>query len=151
MKFLSRINSVKLHAQTSAPQRLDTCFKAGDSGLSFNLLILNGIVSIHLGIHNGEPWHRWIWMWESTQEADLALAQLNPGFEEDLEAVLSAIRQFVRGLPASEPDSKPPDTLDLTPHLDRLGLEMFAWEISQDESARELAKYKNLAAKDRSE
>ncbi len=57
---------------------MDTFLEDPTTGLSFNAVSLDGVVSIHLGVLNGEPWYRWIWMWESTQEADLAHSKLPP-------------------------------------------------------------------------
>ena len=146
MAYLTRVHSVSLHALYQGSNISDTYLEDEASGLRFYVLSLDGVVSIHLGVYNGEPWYRWVWMWESTQEADFALNHLPPGFDEALEAVISSIQHFLHDNHASDNHDTRLCTFDLTPHLVGLGLEIAAIDLSKEQAAQELAQYRRLAA-----
>ena len=126
MTYLTEVRSVLLNVRYQGSQILDTYLEDPTSGLRFYALDLNGVVSIHLGVHNGEPWYRWIWMWESTQEADAAHSKLPPGFDEALDAVLDSIRSFLHSNQVADSSKTRLCTFDLTPCLASLGLDMAA-------------------------
>jgi hypothetical protein len=146
MAYLTRIRSVFLLAEIRGSRITDTHLEDPASGLEFDVLGLDGAVSIHLGVHLGEPWYRWIWMWESSQEADLAHSQLPPGFDESLEGVITSIRTFLQSSLNTDSDDARIVSLDLTPQLIRLGLEMAAIDMTKDQVMQELAQYRRLAA-----
>jgi len=146
MAYLTEVRSVLLQARYRGSQILDTYLEDPVSGLRFYALSLDGVVSIHLGVHNGEPWYCWIWMWESTQEADAALNTLPPGFDEALQAVIESIRSFLRSSQVAGDHDTRLCTFDLTPQLASLGLDMAAVEMTQEQSAQELAQYRRLTA-----
>lgn len=146
MAYSTEVRSVLLYARYQGSQILDTYLEDPASGLRFYALSLDGIVSIHLGVHDGEPWYRWIWMWESTQEADAALDTLPPGFDEALDAVIESIRSFLHSHQAAGDQDTRLCTFDLTPQLTGLGLKMAAVEMTKEQAARELAQYRRLTA-----
>ncbi len=126
---------------------MDTYLEDPASGLKFQAVSLDGVVSIHLGVFEGEPWYRWIWMWESTQEADLAHMKLPPDFDDSLNAVVASIQSFLH---ANQIADGPDDRLckfDLTPHIAGLGLKLSAVEMSKEEVAREFAQYQRLTGR----
>jgi hypothetical protein len=138
MAYLTEIRSVLLHARYQGSRILDIYLEDPGSGLRFYALSLNGVISVHLGVHNGEPWYCWIWMWESTQEADTALNQLPPGFDEALDTVTESIRSFLHDNQAAGDYSTRLCTFDLTPQLASLGLDMAAVEMTKEQAAQEL-------------
>jgi hypothetical protein len=146
MAYLTGVHSVLLHARYRGSQILDSYLEDPISGLRFYALNLNGIVSIHLGVCDGELWYRWIWMWESTQEADAALNKLPPGFDEAWDAVIDSIRSFLHNSQAAGDHNTRLCTFDLTPQLASLGLDMAAVEITKEQATHELARYQRLAA-----
>ena len=145
MAYLSKISSVLLCAQYQGSQIVDSYLEDPVSSLRFHAVSLDGVVSIHLGVLDGEPWYRWIWMWETTQEADSALNKLPPGFDDALEAVVVSIRIFLHATRAADGPDMRLCKFDLTPHLASLGLELAAVEMSKEEAAREFAQYQRLA------
>ncbi len=145
MAYLTKVYSVSLCAQYQGSQIVDTYLEDPASSLRFHAISLDGDVSIHLGVLDGEPWYRWVWMWESTQEADSALAKLPPDFDDALEAVIDSIRNFLRANQTADDLDTRLCKFELTPHLANLGLELAAVELSKEEAARELAQYRRLA------
>jgi hypothetical protein len=50
----------------------DAYFEDIQTQQRFRVLALDNVVAVDIGLYNSECWFRWVWMWESMEEADEA-------------------------------------------------------------------------------
>jgi hypothetical protein len=131
---LSRSNDGKIEAH----------FEDAALPSEFYVLLLEGPAPIQVGVHDGEPWYRWAWMWESTREADLALEKVPTDVESRLESAVASMREFVARCIAGPDDRHVTAKLDIAPLLGPIGWPMLADPCSKTDAARRLAIYRRL-------
>ena len=110
----------------------------------FYVLELIGPVAVQFGVHEGEPWYRWVWMWESTREADLALAEVSPDVEHCLDTAVAAIREHVAKADSASASPDRVERLDIGALLAPIGWPMFATPHTKIQAAASLATYQRL-------
>jgi len=112
---------VRLCATCSGGELVATYFEDPDSRQRFHALELDRAVCVRVGVHDGEPRHRGVWMWNQGREGDLALAHFSPTVGPCLEAALSAAQEFIECSSLRFPHSDRTGRMDLPPLLAPIG------------------------------
>ena len=128
--------SAQVCAEFDAHALLDAYFLDAETRRRFYVLSLDDVVSVNVGLYNGEAWYRWVWMWESTKEADEAWSRAPADLEQNIEQLVQKIDGFIRAVKRNaKPESK--SVLDITPELEHIGWEMTILEYTPAQVAGE--------------
>jgi hypothetical protein len=103
----------------------------------FNVLALDDVVAVNIGLYNGVAWRRWVWMWESTQEADEAWSKAPADIDKILEGLVQKINDFIGEMTKNVNPENLKGVLDITPELVNIGWEMTMLERTIDDVAQE--------------
>jgi hypothetical protein len=112
-------------------------FEDKDTQQRFNVLSVDDVVSVNIGLFNGEGWYRWVWIWESTQEADEAWNRAPADIEKVIEELTQKINNFIVDAARIPKPDKSRVVLDITPELMNIGWEMTILDYTADEVEKE--------------
>jgi len=144
MKVPAPITDPTLCLAYSGDRLVDSHMEDSATGAKFYILELSGPAPVQFGVHEGEPWFRWVWMWETTREADLALAKVPPEVESSLDSAVETIRQVVS---MANPGQASPDRVErvsIGDLLTHIGWPMTGLPDTKAKAAAGLAIYKRL-------
>ena len=163
MSPLSRISKRKNgqieSRQLKATESLQVCVEFNGRSLAdayfediktqerFNLLSIDDVVPVNIGLYNGEGWYRWVWIWESTQEADEAWSKAPANIEETVEQLVQRINNFIADAVRKTRSDTSRVILDLTPELMNIGREMTILDYTTDQVAQEYRLSKKVQSK----
>jgi hypothetical protein len=134
---LQATDSVQVCVEFEGRSISDAYFIDGKTRQRFYVLSLDGILSANIGLYKGEGWYRWVWMWESKDEADKAWSKSPSDIEETLDRLAQRINDFIKGANRNAKSTKSLVVLDITPELKSIGWPMTILGNTTDEAARE--------------
>jgi hypothetical protein len=134
---LQATDSVEVCVEFKGRSLADLYFRDRKTQQQFQVLSLDGIISVNIGLSNGEGWYRWVWMWESTEEADEAWSKAPPDVEQTIESLAQRINDFIKDTHRKAKSRRSMVALDITPQLKSTGLEMTILDYTPDEVARQ--------------
>ncbi len=149
IKQLQLTESVQVCVEFNARAFVDACFVDIKTQRRFYVLSLDNVVSVNVGLYNGEAWYRWAWIWESTKEADEAWSKAPADIEQRIEQLVQKIDGFIRDMKRNAEPIESKIILDITPELERIGWEMTILEYTPTEVAREYELSKKVREKER--
>jgi hypothetical protein len=134
---LRSTESVQVCIEFDERSLADAYFEDRKTQQRFSVLSIDNVVSVHIGLYNGEGWYRWVWMWESTQEADEAWSKAPADLEKNIEQVVQGINDFIEEATRNAKSEKSKAILDITPELMKIGWEITILDHTTDEVAQE--------------
>ena len=134
---LQSTESVQVCIEFDGDSLADTYFEDRKTQQRFSVLSIDNVVSVHIGLYNGEGWYRWIWMWESRQECDEAWSKTPADLEKNIEQVVQGINNFIEEASRNARSKKSKTILDITPELMEIGWEITILDHTPDEVAQE--------------
>jgi hypothetical protein len=137
MTQLQATESVQVCVEFDGRSLADTYFEDRKTLQRFNVLSLDDVVSVHIGLYNGEGWYRWVWMWESTQEADEAWSKAPADIDKPIVRIVQSINDFIGDATRNANSEKSKVLLDITPELRNIGWGMTILDHTTDEVAQE--------------
>ena len=144
---LQSTESVQLCIEFDGRLLADAYFEDRKTQQRFSALSIDNVVSVHIGLYNGEGWYRWVWMWESTQECDEACSKVPADLEKNLVQVVQGINDFIEEASRNAKSEKSKAILDITPVLMKIGWEMTILDHTTDEVAQEYKLSKKVQGK----
>jgi hypothetical protein len=134
---LQATESVQVCVEFDRRSLVDTYFEDRKTQQRFNMLSIDDVISVNIGLYNGEGWYRWVWMWESTQEADEAWSKAPADIDKTIERLVQRINNFIRDATRNAKSKKSKAILDITPELMKIGWEITILDRTKDEVAQE--------------
>jgi len=144
---LPATESVQVCVEFNGRSLADAYFEDTKTQQRFNVLSIDDVVSVNIGLYNGEGWYRWVWMWESTQEADKAWSKAPPNIAETIEQLVHRINNFIGDATRNVKSEKSRVVLDITPELMKIGWEMTILDYTPDQVAQEYRLSKKAQSK----
>ena len=139
--------SVQVCVEFNRRSRADTYFEDMKTQERFNVLSINDVVSVNIGLYNGEGWYRWVWIWESTQEADEAWSKAPANIDETIEELVQRINNFIGNATRNVKSEKSRVVLDMTPELRNIGWEINILDYTPDQVIQEYRLSKKVQSK----
>lgn len=144
---LPATESVQVCVEFNGLALADAYFEDRKTHQRFNVLSLDDVVSVNIGLHNGEGWYRWVWMWENTQEADEAWSKAPADIGEVIEHLVQRISNFIGDATRNVNSERSRVVLDITPELMNIGWEMTILDYTTDQVAQEYRLSKKAQSK----
>jgi hypothetical protein len=144
---LTATESVQVCVEFDEHSLADAYFENRNTQQRFNVLSLDDVVSVNIGLFNGEGWYRWVWMWESAQEADEAWSKAPADIEKIIEELVQKINNFIGDATRNTETDKSRVILDITPELMNLGWQMTILDYTTDQVAQEYRLSKKVQSK----
>ena len=113
----------------------------------FHGLELDGVIGVRVGVGDGEPRHRGVWIWDSRREADLALAHVSPTEEPCLEAAPPAAQDLIERSRFHIPAPNCASGMGLPPLLAPIGWTLTALPDKREHAAWVPAVCRRLASR----
>jgi hypothetical protein len=129
--------SVQVCVESNGRSLVNAYFEDMKTQERFNMLSIDDVVSVNIGLYNGEAWHRWVWMWESTQEADNAWSKAPTDIDKAIEQLVQGINNFIGDARRNVKTDKSKVVLDITSELMNIGWEMTILDYTTDQVAQE--------------
>ena len=144
---LQATESVQVCVEFDGHSLADAYFEDRKTQQRFNVLSIDGVVSVNIGIYNGEGWYRWVWIWESTQEADEAWSQAPADIDKTIARLVQKINDYIGNVTRNAKPAKSKVLLDITPDLMSIGWEMTILDYTTDEVAKQYRLSKRMQKK----
>ena len=139
--------SVQVCVEFNGRSRADAYFEDMKTQERFNVLSIDDVVSVNIGLYNGEGWYRWVWIWESTQEADEAWSKVPSNIEETIEELVQRINNFIGNATRNVKSEKSRAVLDMTPELRNIAWEITILDYTPDQVIQEYRLSKKVQSK----
>ena len=139
--------SVQVCVEFNGLSLADAYFEDMKTQERFNVLSIDDVVSVNIGLYNGEGWYRWVWIWESTQEADEAWSKAPANIDETIEELVQRINNFIGNATRNVKSEKSRAVLDMTPELRNIGWEITILDYTPDQVIQEYRLSKKVQSK----
>ena len=139
--------SVQVCVEFNGHSQANTYFEDIKTQERFNMLSIDDVVSVNIGLYNGKGWYRWVWIWESIQEADAAWSKAPSNIEETIEELVQRINNFVGNAMRNVKSEKSRVVLDMTPELMNIGWEITILNYTPDQVIQEYTLSKKVQRK----
>jgi hypothetical protein len=139
--------SVQVCVEFNGLSLADVYFEDMKTQERFNVISIDDVVSVNIGLYNGEGWYRWVWIWESTQEADEAWSKAPANIEETIEELVQRINNFIGNATRNVKSGKSRAVLDMTPELRNIGWEITLLDYTPDQVIQEYRLRKKVQGK----
>lgn len=134
---LETTDSVQVCVEFEGRSSSGAYFKDRKTQQRFYVLGLDGIISVNIGLYKGEGFYRWIWVWDSTEEADMAWSKAPADIETTFDRLVKRINDLIKDAKRNVKSGKSLVVLDITPELKSIGWPMTILGNTPDEAARE--------------
>jgi len=115
----------------------DAYFEDGQTHRRAYAINLDGAASVQIGLNTEQAWYRWVWMWETKQEADEAMKQVPDDLDLKLEQLVQKIDDFLsRARETNIQGGLSQVRLDITPDLKSIGWEITLLDYTKEQAAR---------------
>jgi hypothetical protein len=115
---------------------VDAYFEDGQTRRRAYALGLDEAASVQIALNTEQAWHRWVWMWETKQEANEALKHVPDDLGLKLEQLVQKIDDFLSRARETNIQGGPSQVrLDITPDLKSIGWQITLLDHTREEAA----------------